>query len=196
MSWEDAWREGRIGWDAGASAPALHRLVKDGSLPDKGRALVPGCGSGYDVLTLAEAGHPTVGVDLAPVAAERFRTLREERGLGASQASVVVGDFFGWAPEARFDLIWDYTFFCAIPPELRADWVRKMDALLASGGELITLIFPVGDFLGPSDPPYRVSPELLQESLSPIFVAHTLERVEESHAGRLGHEWLGRWHRA
>ncbi|MCZ7685418.1 MAG: TPMT family class I SAM-dependent methyltransferase [Sandaracinaceae bacterium] len=53
MSWEDAWREGRTGWDAGGSPPALIELGARGVLP-AGRALVPGCGAGWDVLTLAE----------------------------------------------------------------------------------------------------------------------------------------------
>ena len=51
MSWEQSWREGRTGWDAGEAAPPLVDLIASGALP-KGRALVPGAG---DCAPYAEA---------------------------------------------------------------------------------------------------------------------------------------------
>jgi hypothetical protein len=195
MSWEDAWREGRTGWDAGGSPPVLIELVQRGALPG-GRALVPGCGAGYDVLTLATEEREVVGLDLAPTAASRFRELREQKRVSPERARAEVADFFAYEPDARFDLVWDYTFLCAIDPSRRPAWVEKMDALLAPGGELVTLIFPATEEppFG-AGPPFALPPQEVRALLAPRFVPIVLEPVAHSHPGREGMEWLGRWRR-
>lgn len=44
----------------GSSSPALLKLLAEDQIPN-GRALVPGCGRGYDVITLASATRKAVG---------------------------------------------------------------------------------------------------------------------------------------
>ena len=173
----------------------LRSLLQAGQVPG-GRALVPGCGAGHDVFALAADDRQALGLELAPTAAARFETLREGLGIGADQAAIEVGDFFSYEPEQPFDVIWDYTFLCAIEPAERQAWARQMDRLLAPNGELYTLIFPVVDRpLNPGSPPHPLSPELVRGLLEPLFEAHLLEPVSTSHPGREGKEWLGRWRR-
>lgn len=195
MTWEEAWREGRTGWDAGESPPILRELVESGVLPS-GRALVPGCGAGYDVLTLAGDGRVVVGLDVAPTAAERFDALRRERGVSSARARVLTEDFFAFEPQERFDLIWDYTFLCALDPSMRPAWADEVERLLAPGGELVTLIFPAVDEppLG-EGPPFPLRPDDVRALLEPRFEAIELRPVERSHPGRGGMEHLGRWQR-
>jgi len=198
MSWQRAWEEGRTPWDAGGSPPILEQLVDDDALPT-GRALVPGCGSGYDVLTLAR--HPdrsVLGIDLSPIAQDRFAALRDAAGLPRERARVAVADFFAdRLSEEPLDLVWDYTFLCALEPEARPAWAARMDEILAPGGELVTLIFPVHPKpLNPGGPPYPMTPELVRGLLEPQgFEPRTLEPVARSHPARQGKEWLGRWRR-
>lgn len=197
MSWQEAWAEQRTPWDAGQSPPVLEELVAEDTLPD-GRALVPGCGSGYDVLTLASTTRSVMGLDLADGARERFESLRAQHGIPPTQASVRTGDFFELSPAEPFDLVWDYTFLCAIEPEMRRAWVEKMHEVLSADGELVTLIFPVRsiDELPPEDadgPPYPMHPELVQELVEPRFERIELREVTNSNEGREGMEWLGRW---
>lgn len=195
MSWEDAWREGRTGWDAGGSPPALIELVESGTLPT-GRALVPGAGAGYDVLTLASAERAVVGLDLAPTAVERFTALREERGVSETRARVEVADFFAYEPDAPFDLMWDYTFLCAIDPSERRAWADRVDALLAPGGELVTLIFPATEKPPRGEgPPFALPPREVRALLEPRFTPFVFEPVSRSHPGREGMEWIARWRR-
>ncbi len=194
MSWELAWREGRTRWDAGASPPVLASLVA--SHPKVARALVPGCGSGYDVFTLSALAERVIGLDVAPTAAERFEALRRELGVDPARAELRVADFFDFEPDERFDLIWDYTFLCALEPQRRDDWARRVDELLADDGELWTLIFPVDPVpMNPGGPPYPMTPELVHDLLAPRFAALSLEPVVLSHPDRRGKEWLGRWRR-
>jgi SAM-dependent methyltransferase len=199
MSWSEAWDEGRTPWDAGAEAPALVELIEQRKIGGK-RALVPGCGSGYDALALAEVFDEVVGMDVADGAIERMEALRDERGISAHRVRAIRADFFEFEPDAPFDLIYDYTFLCAIEPQRRQEWARRVEALLAEGGELVTLIFPVVDKPADEGPPYPMSPELVRDLLTPEseafeFEALELREVTVSNEGREGMEWLGRWQR-
>ena len=165
--WELSWRQSVTPWDAGVPAPSLVRLVKDGALPT-GRALVPGVGGGYDALALASAERRVVGLDLAPTAVSVATARRDEAGIPASQCEFVQGDFFTHDGLGVFDLAFDYTFLCALPPDLRSRWAARMHELLAPDGLLVTLVFPVSDHAG--GPPYAVSPQLYQQARLAAFV--------------------------
>jgi cyclopropane fatty-acyl-phospholipid synthase-like methyltransferase len=197
MSWRDAWDEGMTHWDIGQSPPILDDLANAGDLP-LGSALVPGCGSGYDVLSMASPDRTVTGIDLSDKARERFETLREETGISPSHAEFVVGDFFTYDFHSAFDLIWDYTFLCALEPARRDDWVERCHELLKPNGELYTLLFPVKDIDKPvtddeEGPPYRLTPDYVSDLVSEHFEKLTLNPVENSTPSRQGKEWLGRW---
>ncbi|MEM7608653.1 MAG: methyltransferase [Myxococcota bacterium] len=191
MTWEDAWKEGRIPWDAGAAAPALLEAL-EGDLPE-GRALVPGCGSGYDAFALDAAGYEAVGLDIAPSARARFDEVGASLG---SKAILGTEDFFTFETKP-FDLIWDYTFLCAIDPAMRPAWRTRMAELLAPEGRLLTLIFPDID-PGPNyeGPPWPLSPASVGTLMEGEFVRESLTRPRASHPGREGKEWLAVWRRA
>ena len=98
-------------------------------------------GQGYDACTLADAGYAALGLDLAPTAVDLAQKTAAKRG---SKAAFLVGDFFAFPPPApfaaTFDVIWDYTFFCALPPELRPRWAaRTAELLKRDGGVLATV---------------------------------------------------------
>jgi hypothetical protein len=159
-------------------------------------AIVPGCGAGYDVLTLASPERRVVGIDVVEIARERFEKLRSAAGVAEERASVVVGDLFAWEPPAPVDLWWDYTFLCALDPRERTRWADKVDATLAAGGELVALLFPV-DPTRPSDegPPFTLDPDEVVALLAPRFEPTELRPARESHPKRSGREWLARFRR-
>ena len=53
-------------------------------------------------------------------------------------------DFFKDLPESAYSLCYDYTFFCAIPPTMRAAWAEAYAGGIRSGGVLITMMWPIG----------------------------------------------------
>ena len=166
--WELSWQKGVTPWDAGVPAPSLVRLVADGALP-VGRALVPGVGGGYDALALVGRGRSVLGLDLAPSAVAAATRRRDEAGVSPEQCAFVEGDFFT-AELGLFQLIFDYTFICALPTELRTRWAARMRELLAPDGMLVTLIFPISDHAG--GPPYAVSPQLYEQARSSLARVH------------------------
>jgi SAM-dependent methyltransferase len=82
------------GWEKGPG-PELVELVASGRIsPDRvkpSQAIDLGCGSGANVLFLAERGFEAIGVDFSKVAIERARKAARERGLD-DRARFTVGD--------------------------------------------------------------------------------------------------------
>jgi SAM-dependent methyltransferase len=136
--WAILWREGLTMWDLKGPTPVLYdeltKAVCAGRVRLDQPALVPGCGSGYDVKGLADAGlQRVVGVDIAE---EAIAAARKVEGGG----TLLCADFFAdqrLAP-GSFGFVFDYTFFCALPPSLRAQWGQRTAELLAPGGRLLS----------------------------------------------------------
>ncbi len=158
--------------------------------------------SRYDVIELRNAGFDAVGIDLSQTAVRAAREFVQS--LPASQPkdhiSFLSGDLFAPSNDVKevldrkFDLIYDYTFLCALDPSMRKQWASTMQKMVKPDGELVTLIFPLGDYEG--GPPYAMSVELVQGLLEDVgFEAFYLEPVKPSfsHPDRRGKEVLGRW---
>jgi hypothetical protein len=201
--WQGVWETLQPGqaFDAKRMSPVVSEKLKSGELDVKGKTcLVPGCGRGYDVVEFAKAGAAaSIGLEIAPTAIERANEYKESLGLDvetAKKATVIDADFFTYKPPGgTADVGYDYTFLCALPPEQREDWARGWARLIATGGELVTMMFPV-DPEKEGGPPYAVSPDLYTELLTPVgFTEISVEKVPEelSHPGREGKEFLGRW---
>ncbi|KAL0942259.1 thiol methyltransferase [Colletotrichum truncatum] len=140
-------------------------------------ALVPGCGKGHDVLLLADLGYDVLGLDFSPTAIEQAKENQKTEGSGVGSVrrpdgpepgtvTWLSGDFFSdswldeWGRGRTFDLIFDYTFLCALPPSARPLWATRMTSLLAPKGRLICLEFPSGKPLSAPGPPWGLTPEI------------------------------------
>ncbi|KAI0676884.1 S-adenosyl-L-methionine-dependent methyltransferase [Trametes maxima] len=185
--WDEAWKAEVTPWDVGTGQPALKELIESSGLdlPRSGRALVPGCGRGYDAAYIASSlGLETLGTDISPTAiqsAEEYRV-----SIGAPEnVKFEVADFF--APsDATCDLIYDYTFFVAIPPSMRTAWGSQMSKMVKPGGFLITLIFPIQPHTD-TGPPFYVRPEHHVEVLGSGWEKvwdKVPEKTLESHIGK------------
>lgn len=188
--WEKSWEDGATPWDLGQPTPVILHLHQTGALP-KGRTLVPGCGSGYDVTAMACPERYVVGLEISETAIKKAEELSSSLP-NTDCFSFIKEDFFTWHPTDLFDLIFDYTFFCAIEPVLRPAWAQRISDLLKPNGELITLMFPIDDHVG--GPPYKVSVSDYEEVLHPLgFKAVSIVDNELAIKQRKGREKLGRW---
>ncbi|XP_047311094.1 probable thiol methyltransferase 2 [Impatiens glandulifera] len=188
--WEKCWEQQVTPWDLGQPTPVMLHLHQMGMLP-KGRLLVPGCGSGRDVTAIASPDRYVVGIDISD------KAIKKAIELSTSSPNVdcftfLKEDFFSWQPDELFDLIFDYTFFCAIEPNKRLAWASRMRDLLKPEGELITLMFPISDHVG--GPPYKVSVADYEEALLPMgFKATCIMENELAIGSRKGREKIGWW---
>lgn len=105
-------------------------------------------------------------------------------------------DFFTHAPEAGpYDLVYDCTFLCAIPPARRSEWAAQMSRLVRPGGEIVSLVFPIGNFEG--GPPFALSTSIVESLLEPVgFEKVSLTEVPEAQWARGKPEFLYRWKRS
>ncbi|XP_018481265.1 probable thiol methyltransferase 2 isoform X3 [Raphanus sativus] len=180
--WEKTWKAGATPWDLGKPTPIGKHLAETGSLP-KGRALVPGCGTGYDVVAMACPDRYVIGLDISKTVIEqsskRFASLPN-----AQYFCFLIEDFFSWEPAEKFDLIFDYT--------VRPLWAERIEKLLKPSGELITLMFPLDE--RPGGPPYKVSVSDYEKVLIPLgFEAISIVDNELAVRPRKGVEKIGRW---
>lgn len=136
--WSELWDKGDfLPWDRGTPNPALedvlaHRqdLIGDCFVRDgiggkrRKKALVPGCGGGYDVLLLASFGYDVYGLEVSQSAVQMCMREQDTNGhkyhvrdvtVGAGKVTFLTGDFFGdgWSSDIDggpvFELIYDYT---------------------------------------------------------------------------------------
>jgi len=162
---------GETPWDFGGVPIALQRFLDQH--PGPGRALIPGCGSGYEIEAFASAGWEVVGIDFSTVAVARAR-----RRLGQLAGNVVAGDFFCHPfAERSFDLIYERTFLCALSPERRPHYAQRMATLLTPSGLLCGFFF-----LGPEKepPPYPIRQDQLNALLGGRFEMVQDHAVEDS----------------
>lgn len=110
------------------------------------------------------------------------------RAVGDS-GEVVISDVFEFRPRRPADLVFDHTFFCAISPDLRPGfgwWARDV---VAPGGRLVSVVFPLGRPRSDGGPPFGMSVADLSSSLGGEFALVVDEPAAEP--GR--RSWPTRW---
>lgn len=133
--WDNQYQAQTIGWDLGTVSPAIKRRID--AITDKNATiLIPGCGNTYEAEYLLQEGFTAITVlDIAPTLVENLK----QKFKNATGITVLLGDFF--EHNNRYDYIIEQTFFCALPPTMRQQYVWKMHQLLAENGILFGLLF-------------------------------------------------------
>jgi cyclopropane fatty-acyl-phospholipid synthase-like methyltransferase len=90
LFWNVTYWFGKTPWDTGITPPELRAVVESGQVRP-GRALDLGCGTGTNVLYLAQHGFDTVGVDISSRAIAVAQRKIKQAGL-AQRAQVYSGD--------------------------------------------------------------------------------------------------------
>lgn len=170
--WENRYKNGDAPWDASGVTTPIKNFI-DNLTDTSLRVLVPGAGNGHEFEYLISRDFTNAYMlDIAETplknAAERLPQLPE--------AHFIHTDFF--THQAEYDLIIEQTFFCALPPELRDDYVTKMHNLLAPGGILAGLLFNFP--LTEEGPPFGGSPEEYTQRFSHLFTIKTMEPAANS----------------
>jgi SAM-dependent methyltransferase len=164
--WNVRYETGKTGWDLGRTPSRLERYLA--AHPAGGRVFIPGCGSGWELEAFARAGYDALALDFAPAAVARAQA----RVGPALAGRIVLGDFFHHDLGAPFDLVYERTFFCALPPERRPDYIRRVRELLKPGGLLLGFFY-LGTERG--GPPYALFPEDETGLFGPAFAVQVDE---------------------
>ena len=127
------------------------------------RVFVPLCGKTADMAWLVQNGFGVVGVECSNIAVQDFfreqglqyrleQSDRFDHYIG-DRIEILHGDFFELRPDDLGEVsdVFDRASLIALPPEMRADYVCKLSALLPVGTRtlLITLSYPQHEMDGP-----------------------------------------------
>jgi methyl halide transferase len=181
---EEFWRERyevkSTGWDIGHISAPLKEYIDQ--VPDKEiKILIPGCGNAYEAAYLFQNGFTKVTlVDISDWPLKKF----QERNPDFPKEQLIHGNFFEL--NGKFDLVLEQTFFSALDPKLRRNYVRKMKDLLAPGGKLVGVLFD--DPLFEDHPPFGGNRDLYLEIFEPEIKVVKMERCYNSVPERAGRE--------
>ncbi|HEY8278574.1 MAG TPA: methyltransferase domain-containing protein [Bdellovibrionota bacterium] len=187
--WNERYQRGDTPWDLSGPTPEFQRLLDEGLLPPKGKVLVPGGGRGHDAILFAERGFEVDLVDFAP---DALRAALEEASRHKAAVYAYCQNFFDLPSlgyhQNSYDIVLEYTFFCAIDPAQRARYVKTVASLLKPKGWLVGLFFPLT--IDKPGPPFQVSEAEVRELFGREFEL-TIEKPKKSVKPREGREFLG-----
>lgn len=177
--WNQRYLNAETPWDIGQASPALMHYLK--AVPKDIRILIPGAGRAYEAIALFQQGYQKVYIcDWADAA---FAWIKEQAPEFPA-AQLLIHNFFEL--DLEVDLIIEQTFFCAIQPELRPQYVQKTHSLLSNEGKIAGLFF-AKPFPFPG-PPFGGTKEEYQTLFKPYFHILELEISKHSIQPRLGNE--------
>ncbi len=177
--WNTRYLDAKIGWDIGYANPVLMDFVKINYTKNT-KILIPGCGNGYELEELYKLGFKQCyGLDLSEKAKQDF--LARVPGFPSSQ--YLISDFFKL--DQKFDLILEQTFFCALDPGLREEYVTSMKATLKDKGCLAGLLF---NFDKKNGPPFGGSIDEYNNLFNSDFEIVTMKECTKSIEPRMGSE--------
>lgn len=184
--WDSLYKKDLFAWDLGGPTPVFLRLAEHG-LFEPGKMLVLGAGHGHDARLFAQHGFAVTAVDFSDAALKAMHQLDDP----SFPVEIVQADFFSLPSKwnGRFDYILDYTSFCAVLPQRRAEYADLVTRLLKPRGQYIILAFPIGQ--RPGGPPYTVQPDAIIDLYAErSFSLQLRESPADSIPGRIGFEEL------
>ncbi len=183
--WQGHYERGELMWDIEQVSPPFALLWEKGKLTP-GKAVIPGCGRGHEVIYFAERGFDVTAVDFAVGAVSLLKNSLVERKL---PARVIHGNFFDLdaSHDGTYDIMFEQTFFSAIAPSQRALYVETSARILKKNALLLALFYETG---GEGGPPFNTTQAEIRQNFSSHFAIEYLERSADSVERRKDKEWL------
>lgn len=161
--WLERWQREEIGFHEGVVNEYLQQYWPRLNLARGDRVFVPLCGKAIDMCWLRDQGHSVTGVEISRIAVQSFF---KEQGCTASHAvagkfiryqtdgiEINCGDFFDLEREdlQGGQAIYDRASMVALPPEMRARYVRHLREILPAGVKILLISFdyPQTEMPGP-----------------------------------------------
>lgn len=199
--WDERFDGAFTPWDRGGAPERLRRFVAEGQTQGAKaggshsvaatwftpRVLIPGCGAGYELALLAEAGWDATAIDFSPSAVAAAR-----QNVGRWADRVVDADFFAYQPSQPLDIIYERAFLCAMPRHMWPQIARRWAELLPEGAQLLGYFFFDNNEKGP---PFGADRRQLEALLAPYFTLEQDEPVEDSIPVFQGKERWMAWRR-
>ena len=151
--WENQYKTNNIKWDIGGPTPVFNNWIA--KLKKKYLICVLGSGNGWDAVNFAKYGHTVTAVDFAETAVNNTRLLAKKHGV---YINILKENIFDLDSNYNnyFDIVLEYTCFCAIPISHRTYYIELVNRILKNNGELVALLFPIEKKINNNSPPYSI----------------------------------------
>jgi thiopurine S-methyltransferase len=178
--WTQKYFEKNTGWDIGKASKPITQYL-DQIFHKDIKILIPGAGNAYEAHYAFESGFRNVDIlDFSPLPLQNFKMLCP----AFPEENIYCKDFF--EHEGQYDLILEQTFFCAIRPEQRPSYAKKMHRLLKNGGKLVGVMFNRN--FEHSGPPFGGTKDEYQRYFGLLFEKIHMESCYNSIPPRAGSE--------
>ena len=183
--WEQAYQSGDMAWDLGGPTPIFNQWIN--SERNTLSICILGAGNGWDALNFAKKGHHITAVDFAYSAIKNMTKMAEKLDV---ELNILYSDIFniGKLYHNAFDVVLEYTCYCAIDPGRRIDYVDLVDRILKPEGRLVALFFPLDKELNYDGPPFGVNLSSTLKLFSKKFTINKKEIPNLSIERRIGRE--------
>jgi SAM-dependent methyltransferase len=168
--WNRRYIDGDIPWDSGRPDVTLREVISSHDISPC-RALEFGCGTGSNILWLAQHGFEITGIDVSPIAID----MAQKRCKGQNATLAVLDILTDEIPGAPFDFIFDRGCLHSFEkPDIKKQCAERVYGLLSDGGLWCSMI---GSADGPEREvgPPRVSALEIVEAVEEYFEILRLE---------------------
>jgi methyl halide transferase len=151
--WDELYINKTTGWDLKKPNPVWEELVNKKEFIQPCKLLVTGCGYGHDAILAAKKGYDVTAIDFSKYA---ISCARESAESSSAKVNFVADNLFtlGEAYFEKFDVVYEYTTYCAINPDRRKEYLSKICSFIKPGGKLIAILFPIDGREG--GPPFNI----------------------------------------
>lgn len=178
--WTDHYLNDTNGWDIGYVSTPIKEYV-DQLIHKQLKILIPGAGNSYEAEYIHNQGFTNLYVcDLSTAPLANLK----KRVPSFPESHLIHGNFFDI--EDQFDLVLEQTFFCALNPSLRIDYIEQMSKIIRPNGRLVGLLF--GRVFEKNGPPFGGTIEDYKPLFSERFDIKVMEPCTNSIEPRMGSE--------
>ena len=152
--WNQRYIDNNTKWDLGAPTPILSHYLQTNHT--EGKACVLGCGNGHDAIELSKWNLDVYAVDFSIHAINNLK----EKLNGDESINLLHRDIFSLSKDYvnTFDIMFEYTCYCAIDPNRRENYFDMVHKVLKKGGKLLGIFIPLDkDMYNEEGPPFGVS---------------------------------------
>jgi len=190
VDWLDRWKKGTTGWHRSDINPQLIKHINQLVEARPQKIFVPLCGASLDMKYLIDKGFHVVGVELSPLAIDRFfKENQIEHKVSkvedfdlyeGKNIDIYCGDFFKLKKDYFYDVscVYDRAALIALNPDLQKKYARHLKEILPNSTKilLLTMFYPQNEMEGP---PYSVGDDKVEVLFSEFKEIKKISSVNE-----------------
>ena len=190
VDWLDRWKKGTTGWHRSDINPQLIKHINQLVEARPQKIFVPLCGASLDMKYLIDQGFHVVGVELSPLAIDRFfKENQIEHKVSkvedfdlyeGKNNDIYCGDFFKLKKNYLNGAIcvYDRAALIALNPDLQKKYARHLKEILPNSTKilLLTMFYPQNEMEGP---PYSVGDGSVEDLFSDSKEIKKISSVNE-----------------